>query len=379
MSKSRKKTEKLKVNTLTDKSYRVRIDPALMGRRFYGRSPLDIELESEDTMMAREIKEMRVEEMNQKRRLRVAKLQREIDKLEKETVKTESGDFDMPRISVAMAQQIANLPPGERDKVIETYALFSSMNQSKGRGDSLLPLIIGYSKSNPGTPQVNMLDYAKAMSDQLKTGIDLVKSVSPADKPSNATELLKIFSNLVEKSMVKPIEELAKNMQAQPSAFEQILMNPEMFSRAKEIGMFGSNEPRTGSTNVDLEIEKLRGERQLEIKKLDLQWRKTTLETAAKERSEERRNDNLLAALSPLSALFAGPIDRRMRQLGQHQASTHVPPMGTPPLDNQIMIQCSCGHLGPITFEGPPPDRINCPRCGLELNVGDAPSGTGNP
>lgn len=380
MSKRKKKTETVKSSPLTDKGYRVSIDPALMGRRYYGRSPLDEVLESEDAMMAREIKEMRVDELNLKRRAKMVKLQKEIEKLEKETEKTDSDDSDMPRISVAMAQQIARLPPGERDKVIETYAMFRSVDQSKGRGDSLLPLLIGFSKSNPGTQQSDMATYAKAMSDQFKTGIEAMKAVMPPkEKASNATELLKIFKDLVTDSVKTPMQELVKNMQPQPSAFEQIIMNPEMRSAAKEMGMFGGSEPKTGSTSIDLEIEKLRGERQLEMKKLDLSWRKTTLETEAKERSEGRRNDNLLAALSPLTALFAGPIDRRMRQLGQQQAATHIPPMGTPPLDNQIMIQCSCGHLGPITFEGPPPNRINCPSCGLELNVGDAPSGTGYP
>jgi len=378
-TRRKKKSESEKVSPLTNKGYPLSYDPSMIGYSRRGRSPLDDELDSEDAMLARESKTMRVEALNLKRRAKMVKLQKEIDKLEKETGKIDSGDSDMPRISVAMAQQIANLPPGERDKVIETYAMFSSIDRSKGRGDSLLPLLIGFSKSNPGTPQINMLDYAKAMSDQLKTGMELMKSVQTKEKPSNVMDFMKVMKDLIVEGVRNPLLQAIEKTQPQASAFEQILLNPEMRSAAKEMGMFGGNEPRTGSTSIDLEIEKLRGERQLEMKKLDLQWRKTTLETAAKERSEERRNDNLLAALSPLSALFAGPIDRRMRQLGQHQASTHVPPMGTPPLDNQIMIQCSCGHLGPITFEGPPPDRINCPRCGLELNVGDAPSGTGNP
>ena len=382
MSKKKNKTEPVKSNPLTDKRYSVSIDPALMGYRFrgYGRSSLDDELESEDAMMAREIKEMRVDEMNLKRRAKMAKLQKEIDKLEKETEKSDSDDSDIPRISVAMAQQIANLPPEEREKIIETYAMFRSMDQSKGRGDSLLPLLIGYSKSNPGTQQSDMVSYAKAMADQFKTGVEMMKSVMPPqDKASNATEILKLFKDLVTDSVKKPMEELVKNMQPQPSAFEQIIMNPDMRSAAKEMGMFGGGDPRTGSTNIDLEIEKLRGERELSIKKLDLEWRKTTLETEAKDKREERRNDNLLAALSPLTALLSGPIDQRMRQFGQQQAAAHVPPGGMPPLDNNIMIRCSCGYQGPISFQGPSPDRVNCPSCGLELVVGGAPGVNGNP
>ena len=376
MSTRKKKAETEKVPPPTDKGYYVSFDPALMGHYGRGRNPLDVELESEDAIMAREIKEMRVEETNQKRRLRVAKLQKEIDKLEKETEKIDSNDSDIPRLSIAMAQQIANLPPEEREKVIETYAMFRSIDQSKGKGDSMLPLLIGFSKSNPGTSQNDMATYAKVMSDQFKTGIDVMKSVMPSpDKASNATEVLKLFRDLVTDSVKKPMEELVKNMQPQPSAFEQILMNPEMFSRAKEIGMFGSREPRTGSTNIDLEIEKMKGERELQIKQLDLSWRKSLLETEAK----DRRTDNILSALAPLSAILAGPVAQRMQSLGQQQGATHMPPgvmpLGAPPIDTTILLRCSCGYEGPMTFPGPVPNLINCPECGQDLIVGGTPPG----
>jgi len=362
MSTRRKKTETVKTSPLTDTGYRVSIDPALMGHRVYGRSPLDEALESEDAMMAREIKEMRVDEMNQKRRLRVAKLQKEIDKLEKEGENMDSDSSDSPRISVAMAQQIAKLPPEEREKVIETYALFASM--ARGKGDSMLPLLIGFSKSNPGTPQINMLDYAKAMSDQLKTGIDLMKSVAPAqDKPSNAMEFMKVMKDLVVEGVRNPLLQAIEKSQPQQSAFEQILMNPEMFSRAKEIGMFGSGEPRTGSTNIDLEIEKLRGERQLEVTKLNLDMRKSILEIDAK----DRRNDNMVALLAPIAALVAGPVAQQMQNLGQQQGTVHRP---TPPIGRTILLTCNCGYEGSETFpQGQVPSTIPCPQCGLGLSV----------
>jgi len=369
MSTRRKKKETEKVPQPTYRGSSFSIDPSLMGRfRRVARNPLDDVLESEDAMMARDFKTMRVEEANMKRRARMAKLQKEIDKLEKETEKTDSVDSDIPRMSVAMAQQIARLPPEEREKVIETYAIFRSMDQSKGKGDSLLPLLIGFSKSNPGTPQTNMLDYAKVITESFKTGLDVMKSVQTKEKPSN----VKVMKDLVIEGVRNPLLQAIEKSQPQPSAFEQILLNPEMRSAAKEMGMFGGNEPRTGSSNIDLEIEKLRGERQLEIKKLDLDWRKSLLESEAK----DRRSDNIMAALAPISALFAGPVSQRMQQLGQQQASAHNPagmPPGTMPMTNNILIRCSCGYQGPMSFQGPSPDRVNCPSCGLELIVGGAP------
>ena len=371
MSPRKKKTEPVKSSPLTDKAYRVSIDPALMGHRYYGRSPLDDAIESEDVMLARENKTMRIEEMNLRRRAKMVKLQKEIDKLEKESGKLESDDSDIPRISVSMAQQIANLPPEERNKVIETYGIFSSI--AKGKGDSMLPLLIGFSKSNPGTPQVNMLDYAKAMGDQLKTGIDLAKAFTTKEKPSNAMEFMKVMKDLVVEGVRNPILQALEKSQPQPSAFEQILLNPEMFSRAKEIGMFGSREPKTGSTNIDLEIEKMRGERQLEVTKLNLEMKKSILEIDAK----DRRSDNLMAMIAPLSALFAGPITQKMQQLGEQQGALHIPPRAATPTGTTILLRCSCGHEGPITFpEGPPANGlIPCPSCGQELLIGGSTPG----
>jgi len=202
-----------------------------------------------------------------------------------------------------------------------------------------------------------------------------MQSVIPKEKPSNATELLKIFRDLVADSVKKPMEELAKNMTAQPSAFEQILMNPEMFSRAKEIGMFGSREPRSGSTNIDLEIEKMRGERELQIKHLDLDWRKSLLEIESK----NQRTDTILSALTPLSTILAGPVSQRMQQLGEQQGMAHQPPNPIPPVaqptGTTILMKCSCGHEGPMNFPGKVPSLIKCPQCGQDLVVGGAPPG----
>ena len=375
MSTRRKKKTPEPIPQPTYKGSTISIDPSLMGQyRGRGRSPLDAEMESEDAMLAQELKSMRVDEIVLKRRARMAKLQKELSKLEKEG-EYDSPSSEMPKMSVAMAQQIANLPDDERRKVIETYAMFSSLSGSKGKGDAMLPLLIGYSKSNSGSSQNDMATYAKAMSDQFKTGIDAMKAVMPPkEKSSNATELLKLFRDLVQDSVKRPMEELAKNMTAQPSAFEQILMNPEMFSRAKEIGMFGSRENRAGSTNVDLEIEKMRGERELQIKHLDLEWRKALLEIESK----NQQTDTLMQALTPLSTILSGPLMQRMQQMGQQQGMMHssvgdVQP-SSPVTGTTVLLKCPCGNEQSLTFPGVPPNVIQCPSCKQELQVG-APTG----
>ena len=373
MSKRKKKPENIPQPIYKGSS--ISIDPNLMGHfRGRGINPLDTEMASEDAMLAQELKNMRVDEIILKRKARMAKLQRELDKLENETQGITSG-AGAPKISLAMAQQISNLSPDEQRKVIETFAMFNSMGSKNGQ-NAMLPLLIGFSKTNQGNPQSDMAVYAKAMSDQFQQGISVMQSVQSKEKPSNATELLKIFSGLVEKSMVKPMEDLTKNMTAQPSAFEQILMNPEMFSRAKEIGMFGGKESTGASTHIDLEIEKMRGERELQIKHLDLEWRKSLMEVEAK----DRRTDSILSALAPLSALFAGPVSQRMEQLGQSSVATHGTPPATqtatpPPDGSTVLLKCTCGHEETLSFPGNPPEILKCSACGQELRIGGGPAG----
>ena len=60
MSTRKKKTTE-KVAPPTDPGSRISIDPQLMGRfRRVGKSALDLELEAEDAMMARDLKELRI-------------------------------------------------------------------------------------------------------------------------------------------------------------------------------------------------------------------------------------------------------------------------------------------------------------------------------
>ena len=376
MSKSKKKTERIPLPT--NKGYTLSIDPTLMGRvRRGAKSPLDEALESEDVMMARDFKTMRIEEANMKRKVKMAKLQKEIDKLEKDTAKNEKDESAMSGMNLSMARQISMLPPEDQEKIMQTYAAFRSIDQSKGSGNSFLPYLIGFSKNNPGSSQSDMVTYAKAMSDQFKTGIEAMKAVMPKEKASSSTEALKLMKDLIIEGVRNPVLTAIEKSQPQPSAFEQILMNPEMFSRAKEIGMFGSRETKGGSTEMDLKIEQLRGERELSTKRMDLEWRRDML----KRESEDRRTDAILTALAPLTALAAGPINQRMRMFGQQQAVAHNPTSLTQPSEmnptsppsspeNTVFIKCSCGYQGLETFQETAPDKINCPNCGLKLNVG---------
>ena len=323
-------------------------------------------------MQANELKSLRVDELLLKRRSRMAKLQTEINKLEKESDKN-NPNGEIPGVTIAMAQQIAHLNPEEQQKVLQTYAMFRSIDQNSGRRDSMLPFLVQFSKQNPGTTQSDMVTYAKAMSDQFKTGIEAMKTVMPQrEKTANSIEVLKLFKDLVSDSLQKPMDELVKKVQHQPGVFEQILTNPDLYNRAKEIGIFGGRESKTGNTETDLKIAQITSANQLEIKKMDLEWRKSLLENESK----DRRADRMLGMIGPLAAMFSGSIDEKMRDLGRGTAATHNPTQTVPTPTNSLHITCSkCGYDEETPMLGSPPEQIPCPGCGASLNIGASPVG----
>jgi len=263
-----------------------------------------------------------------------------------------------------MSKELSKLPEAERDMVVRNYALLKAA-EGGGGGTPYLPLLIGFAKANPGASQDQMLSYATALGDQFSRGVETAQRVMPSRESNDAIELMKIFKDLITDSVQRPLEEAIKQVQPQPSAFEQILLDDRLFVRAKELGMFGGSGGASKGS-IDLEIERLRGERELTSKKLELEFKKAMLEHDA----NDRRTDAIINALTPLGALFAGPIDQKMRSLGQQTGGRTPPPRGVAPSSGKkAMIQCSCGYRGPMSFPGAMPRIVNCPKCGQELTI----------
>ena len=361
------------------------IDPALTEgrRRARRKSALEEEFEAEDDAQARELRELRVEEMLMKRRARITKLQREIKEIEGPPAEAKTEEAPkIPGISINVARQIAALPEEERQRVLETYVLMQAAEAK--HANAVLPAIVGFARANPGSSQNQFMEYAKAMSDQFRTGVEVAQKMAPQVPPQppqqDQWKPMEMIMGLVKDSVKEPLEKMSERMVPQPSAFEQILMDDRLFNRAKDLGIFGGRrEAGTGTSEMDLKIEELRTERDLGLKKLDLEWRKSMLEREA----SDKRTDAVLTALAPLSALFAGPVSQRMRQFGQQQAAAHNPGV-TPttvkqPAANTVLIQCPCGYQGTMSFPGSIPSILNCPKCDQELVLEGGAPGAGSP
>ncbi len=353
-----------------------------------GVEPLDDILLDEERELSREVKRIRLEQI-------VLKKRREIERMRQQGGEMDMGSLPSNADFLNMAKLMADLSPEEAQRVRSSYTFLKMAEKGGGGGMAFMPMLLNYAKQNPGASEDQMIKYLTLMDSQLMKGLEISKAMNPPragdpvdymvkgmelmktanpQKQDNPMEFLKLMKDLVIEGVRNPLMTAIKESQPQPGVFEQILTNPQLFTRFKEIGIFGGGAGATKGS-FDLEIEKLRGERALTIKKLELDNQRMLLEAQAK----DRQSDNMIALLSPLTALFATPIANRMQQLGAQQAAAHMPPSvitsEAPPTGTTILLRCTCGYEGPITFPGPPPNLIPCPSCGQELLVGGTPPG----
>ena len=162
--------------------------------------------------------------------------------------------------------------------------------------------------------------------------------------------------------MMTENQKLKLQQQGGPGFFESMIQDPNLFERMQTL--FTHKERTGGSTDIDLKIEQLRGDREMSGRKMDLEWKIKMLEMEEK----SKRTDTILQAMTPLSALFAGPIDQRMRNMGRQQAQPqppYAPPaqhIPTAPPQTVIDVTCqACGYKGEQPTTTPPPPQIQCP------------------
>ncbi len=196
--------------------------------------------------------------------------------------------------------------------------------------------------------------------DYFKTVMELAKMNQPKDQPDRNLEYLKFFHTVTQ------------NQGAPPNFFDQ-------YVKGRELGIFG--QPSTGDSNKsDVEIEKLKGERMLNSKRLDLELTKLRLEQDAK-----RDTLGMVGQfLAPFVAFGGGKMAEDMKAIGMRAgAGMHNP--GNPSqgiLPNSLQgptaelhFKCTCGYDKVLVVPSPPPAQIACPGCGESLNTGPPPLG----
>lgn len=196
--------------------------------------------------------------------------------------------------------------------------------------------------------------------EMFKMFMELQKLNQPKDKPDQTLEYLKYFNNLMQTAG------------AGPNFFEQ-------YSRAKELGIVSQSE--AGDPNqFSVEMEKLRGERMLSGKKIDLEIMKMRLE------QEDGRDKLALLAqiLAPVAAYSGAKMSEDMRARGADAANKIMNPeknifksfMEQGGIINpgslagqtaEMRVACDCGYDKTLVVPVPPPESLACPGCGKQL------------
>ncbi len=334
-----------------------------------GIDPLDDILLDEEQELSREVKRMRLEQIVGRRRQEIERLKH-------------GGDLDMGSMPsnadfMKMARLMSDLGPEEQKKVANAYAVLKMADRGQMGGSlGVLGQLMGYVRQNPGASEGQMVSYLKLMDSQFSKGLEIAKAMNPQQSEDSTLKFMSLMKDLVIEGVRNPVMQALRESQPQQGVFEQLLANPGMYNRAKEIGMFGGSTSVT--SHLDIELEKIRGERQLQATKWELEIRRDEL----KRQADDRRMDTMLALVAPISAIVAGPVAQRMQQLGEHQGATHVPPISMhhspPQRGTTILLKCTCGYEGPTTFPGAAPNLIPCPGCGQELQVGGVAPMEGN-
>ena len=328
-----------------------------------GLDALDEVLISEERELVQEHKRLKLEQLIEKRR-------REVEKMREGSV--DMGSMPSNADFMKMARLMGDLDPEEQKKVANAYAVLKMADRGQMGGSlGVLGQLMGYVRQNPGASEASMINYLKLMDSQFSKGLELAKAINPAQSEDSTMKFMSLMKDLVVEGVRNPVMQAIRESQPQQGVFEQLLANPGMYTRAKEIGMFGGSE-RGASNEMDLKIEQLRGERELSGRKLDLEYRKMNLEREA----NDRRDNMILNALGPLATVLSGPIAEGMHALGQKQGAAHNPISSAsmhqtnvaPPV-NAIRLMCTCGYDGVAPLEDPPQDEVQCPQCKKMLTV----------
>jgi len=349
--------------------------------------------ENEEDEIERQLRKIRLKKLQKLADLELEKYlvetEKELEKLKAES-KPKNSESILPNLDLTpqMARELAKLPEEEKNKVIETYMALKSAEKLGAAGAFIWPLLIGYARANPGSTQESMVEFAKAMADQLKTGFELARQtqqeqtgtvelaktimdgvktgIELAGSGSKATydpvELIKTFGELIKENVQRPLEELVQKTQPTPSPFERILMDDKLFNRAKELGMFGGGLIQQQiPADIQIEIERLRTEREKMIKDMEMkleeirqQHDRWVIEQQQKARLEERR-------WQVVEGLMQGPLGRAIQTMGNAAAAK----ISGGIMPQPIQIECArCGHR----FYGSSDAKIVvCPNCNTPL------------
>ncbi len=325
----------------------------LEGDKFLGELALakKKEEEEEEDEIDKTLKELTKSKIMKLKSLEVDKYllqtEKEVEELKKDVEKKKNPEESEITPETAMA--LAKLPEEQRNLVIQTYTMLKSAEKGGGAMAYMLPMLIGFAKANPQAQQNDMVKFAELVTNQIKTGMELARAnqPQPTQLSFDPIALVKTFAEVIRDNVQKPLEEVVERIQPQPSALEQLLLDDKLFERAKTLGMFGGGGGQPQQSDILLEIEKLRTERDLKIQEMEQEHKKWL----AEHRLEEQK-------WQQLGSIFQGPVGNVLETLGRAGADRIRTERGAMP-----QAQAQAQPQIQIQIPGVKVEQIQCPKC----------------
>jgi len=338
-----------------------------------GRSKSRLEeiLERDKELKAAELERLKLERLVEEERRRLEEMR--AGKPVSEAKETGLEEFGL---TINTVRELAKLPDEERNRVIQTWAMIRSAD--KVQSGILLPLLIGFARANPNASQTSMVEFAKIMAEQLKTGFDMAKKAQPP-QPSvtyDPVKLIETMATVWSQRLEKPLQEIVERLQPQPSPFERILMDPDLFERAKALGWFSMRPPEKQTPpEVALEIEKFKTERDIKLKELELQIERMRQEHQRWIAQQQFQIQSEQRRWEAVKDLMKGPFGQVVTTLGG-AAAAKIRGEEMPPKP----IQVDCPQCGGTFYTSSDAKLVTCPYCNTKLKaVGGAEGGQQEP
>lgn len=263
-----------------------------------------------------------------------------------------------------LIQVVAGIEDPETRQLMINLLLASIRSTSKN--DNALTEVIALAtmdkmRQHPETPQIDMVKMVQAMTDQIRVGVEIARQGQLPAQQQNPVDVV---------GLVKEIASVFKGSQPAGGQLEGLVKDDVIFSRLKDMGMFGGNKGQ-GDINstfgldaakykadVELRIEQMKQERELRERQAEF--------TAEAESQKWMVIEKMLSG--PLGTVIQGIGGAAANRLqpGQQQ---QPPQMNVQNRGKPQTMEIACPQCNGRIITNVNAKRVICPYCNALLEA----------
>lgn len=308
---------------------------------------------AEDELDAEELKEKRRELQRLRLEKEILKLKAETEKARQELERYESSaDLSSPNAVATMVASLikSGVSPEQANEFLsklspETVAILSSLASS----NPYLPFLVFMSAQSRGVQAQTLTP--KDVVEINKSIIDMAEKMAKGGGGYDAVmkEIVSFVKELAQGHLISKLDEIKRALSPSSSVWDEILEDERKFQRLRELFGSGGASPEVQVQLEQLrqqherEMERLRFQQQLELKKLDLELMKLRREMIEDRRRAKMLSTGLRRIGEAIGAGVAGLLGE-----GGHQGLAQG-------------LRCpKCGETIPAAKPG---SEVTCPSC----------------